>query len=258
MANIRKVQSRSTSTGWVCALTRTHKEWLIEVKLQALACHYQALSVVPFAGQDDKNNLIDYPGDVSTPTADLTTTKVLLTSTVSTPGARFMTTDIKNFYLNTPLDRFEYMRLSMALLPNEIIRQYNLHDIAHDGYVYLKLRKGMYGLPQAGILASKRLTKHLATFGYYPTNQTPGLWRHKTRPVTFSLVVDNFGVKYIGRRHAEHLVAALEALYPVITDCHGQLYCGLTLHCDYAAGTIDLSMPGYIPAALCDYTDLIQ
>jgi hypothetical protein len=81
-------------------------------------------------------------------------------------------------------------------------------------------------------------------------NQTPGLWRHKTRPVTFSLVVDDFGVKYVGRRHAEHLVAALEALYPVTTDWHGQLYCELTLHWDYAARTVDLSMPGYIPAAL--------
>jgi hypothetical protein len=85
-------------------------------------------------------NLINYPGNVSTPTADLTTTKVLLNSTVSTPGARLMTTDIKNFYLNTPLDHFKYKRLSMALLPNEIIRQYNLNDIAQDGYVYLELR----------------------------------------------------------------------------------------------------------------------
>jgi hypothetical protein len=142
------------------------------------------------------------------------------------------------------------MRLSLALLPDEIVSQYNLLDIAIDGYVYLEIRKGMYGLPQAGILASKRLTTHLATFGYYPTNQTPGLWRHKTRPVTFSLVVDDFGVKYVGRQHAEHLVAALKALYPVTTDWNGQLYCGLTLKWDYAARTVDLSMPGYIPAAL--------
>jgi hypothetical protein len=192
----------------------------------------------------------DYPGDVSTPAADFTTTKVLLNSTVSTPGARFMTTDIKNFYLNTPLHCFEYMRISMALLPDKMIRQYNLHDIAQDGYGLIELRKGMYGLPQAGILANKRLTKHLATFGYYPTNQTPRLWRHKTRPINFSLVVDDFGVKHVGRRHAEHLVAALEALYPVTTDWKGQLHCGLTLHWDYAARTVDLSMPGYILAAL--------
>jgi hypothetical protein len=195
-------------------------------------------------------NLVDYPGDVSTPTADLTTTKVLLNSTISTPGARFMTGDSKNFYLNTPLDRYEYMRLSLSLLPDEIIQQYNLLAIAHDGYVYIEIRKGMYGLPQAGILASKRLTKHLATFGYYPTAQTPGLWRHKTRPISFSLVVDDFGIKYVGRQHAEHLVAALKALYPVTTDWKGELYCGLTLHWDYTARTVDLSMPGYIPAAL--------
>jgi hypothetical protein len=115
--------------------------------------------------------------------------------------------------LNTLLDRFEYMRLSLALLPDEIVSQYNLLDIAIDGYVYLEIRKGMYGLPQAVILASKRLTKHLVTFGYYRTDQTPGLWLHKTRPITFSLVVDDFGVKYVGRQHTEHLVAALKSLF---------------------------------------------
>jgi hypothetical protein len=54
-----------------------------------------------------------------------------------------MATDINNFYLNTPLDRFKYMRLDIALLPDEIIRQYHLLDIAQDGYMYLELRKGM-------------------------------------------------------------------------------------------------------------------
>ncbi len=57
-------------------------------------------------------------------------------------------------------------------------------------------------------------------------------------------------MKYVRRQHAEHLVAALKALYPVTTDWNGQLYCGLTLQWDYAARTVDLSMPGYIPAAL--------
>jgi hypothetical protein len=64
------------------------------------------------------------------------------------------------------------MCLALALLPDGNIRQYKLLNIAQDGYVYLELPKGMYGLPQAGILTSKRLTKHLATFGYVPTAQT--------------------------------------------------------------------------------------
>ncbi len=57
-------------------------------------------------------NLIEYPGDVATSTADLTTAKILWNSTISTPGARFMCMDIKNFYLNTPMDQREYMQSS--------------------------------------------------------------------------------------------------------------------------------------------------
>mgnify|MGYP000332240842 CR=1 FL=1 len=52
-------------------------------------------------------NLVDYPGDVSTKTADLTTAKILFNSVLSTPGAKFMGIDLKNFYLNTPLARYD-------------------------------------------------------------------------------------------------------------------------------------------------------
>ncbi len=54
---------------------------------------------------------VHYPGDAGTPTADLLTVKLLLNSVISTENARFMTMDIKDFYLNTPMARYEYMRL---------------------------------------------------------------------------------------------------------------------------------------------------
>lgn len=54
---------------------------------------------------------IEYPWDVSTPTADLITSKIHINSVISTVGAKFMTADIKNFYLNTPMECYEYMRL---------------------------------------------------------------------------------------------------------------------------------------------------
>ena len=56
-------------------------------------------------------NRVEYPHDVSTPTADMVTAKLLFNSVISTEGAKFLTVDIKNFYLNTPMERFEYMRL---------------------------------------------------------------------------------------------------------------------------------------------------
>jgi hypothetical protein len=196
-------------------------------------------------------NLIDYPGDCSTKTAGLTTAKVLFNSTISTPDAKFMCMDVKNFYLNTPMDRYEYMRLPISIIPEEIINLYNLRDIVDDnGWVHIEIRKGMYGLPQAGILANKLLQQRLSKHGYHPVRHTHGLWRHTTRPIAFSLVVDDFGVKYVGREHAQHLHDTLNQYYTTSVDWDGKLYCGITLDWDYVRRTVDLSMPGYIEAAL--------
>ena len=56
----------------------------------------------------------------------------------------------------------------------------------------------MYGLPKAGILANKLLKKRLAKYGYFEMPHTPGLWKHVSRPIAFTLVVDDFGIKYEG------------------------------------------------------------
>jgi hypothetical protein len=108
----------------------------------------------------------------------------------------------------------------------------------------------MYGLPQAGILANKLLQKRLSKHGYRPCQHTHGLWKHNTRPVHFSLVVNNFGVQYIGREYADHLLTALNTYYPTSTNWASSLYCGISLKWDYQNRTIDLSMSGYVQAAL--------
>jgi hypothetical protein len=123
-------------------------------------------------------NLIDFPGDVSTPTADPTTAKLVITHSFSTTNAKYMCGGIKNFYLGTPMERYEYMRLPLAILPQEIIDAYKLDGISHNGNVYLEVHRGMYGLPQAGIIANQLLTKRLQPHGYYQCRHTPGLWRH--------------------------------------------------------------------------------
>jgi hypothetical protein len=139
-------------------------------------------------------NLIQYSGDVSTRSADLTTSKCLWNSTISTEGAKYMCLDVKNFYLGTPMYSFEYMRISIKLTPQEIIEQYNLLPLVSYGHVYIEVQQGMYGLPQAGILANQLLACRLAIHGYHQTKFKPGLWRHVTRPIQFTLVVDDFGV----------------------------------------------------------------
>jgi hypothetical protein len=194
--------------------------------------------------------LIQYPGDVSTRSADLTTSKCLCNSTISTEGAKYMCLDVKNFYLGTPMDSFEYMRIPIKLIPQEIIVQYNLLPLVSDGNMYIEVQTCMYGLPQSGILSNQILARSLAIHGYHQTKFTLGLWRHVTRPIQFTLVVDDFGVQYVGKEHAQHLIDTLETDYTVSKYWTGVIYCGITLRWDYENKHVDMSMPGYIKDAL--------
>ena len=73
---------------------------------------------------------VNYPGNAGTPTGDMTLFKILLNSIISTKGARCVMVDIKDFYLCTPMKRFEYMRLKITDIPEEIIREYGLQALA--------------------------------------------------------------------------------------------------------------------------------
>ena len=196
-------------------------------------------------------NRINFPGDVATPTAEMLVAKILFNSVVSTKGAKFMTADISNFYLNTPLPRPEYIRLNIKDIPDEIINEYKLRDKAtKDGYIYIEVTKGMYGLPQAGLLANKLLEKRLNKNGYYQSKLVPGLWKHEKRAIQFTLVVDDFGVKYEQKKDAEHLMKTLKKHYTVSEDWTGKRYIGITLDWDYEKQQVHLTMPGYVKKAL--------
>jgi hypothetical protein len=102
-------------------------------------------------------DMLDYSGDVSTSTADITTFKFFINITLSTKDAEMMMMDIKNYYLGTPLLWYEYMRMLLSRLLEEILNKYNLKALAIDSWVYIEIRKGMYGLKQAGLLANQLL-----------------------------------------------------------------------------------------------------
>ncbi|KAL7479185.1 hypothetical protein ACHAW6_004929, partial [Cyclotella cf. meneghiniana] len=181
---------------------------------------------------------------------DLTTAKLLFNSVISTPGACFLTRDIKDFYLNTPMEHLKFMLLKYNILPEEIMSTYGLAQKVLDDWVYAHIEKGMYCLSQAGLLAKNLLASCLDAHGYYQCQFTPGLWHHKWYLVTFSLVVDNFGIKTVGLTHAKHQKEALQNYYTVSVDWTGELFCVISLTWNYHGKTIDLSMPGYIDKAL--------
>ena len=151
----------------------------------------------------------------------------------------------------TPLKRPEYIRVRLDDMPDEIIKEYDLRSKTNaKGFIFMEVTKGMYGLPQAGLLANELLEQRLNKHGYVQSKLVPGLWKHNTRPIQFSLVVDDFGVKYVGREHAEHLKTVLEEHYKVTADWSGTRYAGIHLQWDYDNNKVHLYMPGYIKRAL--------
>jgi hypothetical protein len=152
-----------------------------------------------------------------------------------------------------PLQRFEYMKMLLSRFLEEIIQKYNLNALAVDGWVYIEVRKGMYGLKQAGLLANQLIQTRLAPFGYYLARHTPGLWLHKTRPISFTLVVDDFAFKYVGNQHTEHLRNVLLRTYELTTDWTATVYSRITLKWDYKHRTCDISMPSYVSNVLSKF-----
>jgi hypothetical protein len=119
----------------------------------------------------------------------------------------------------------------------------------------MEICKGMYGLPQAGILANKLLKECLARHGYFEQPHTLGLWKHVACPVWFNLCVKTFGIKYIGREHLQHLYDALQKkACEIVEDWKSNLYCRITLKWNYEKHHVDLAMPAYVMKQLTKYS----
>ena len=201
------------------------------------------------------NLITDYTGETSTDTAGLELIKLHWLSVLSTKNAKYMTMDIGNFYLNTPLDRFEYMRINISDVPQEVINEYKLYEnnLVTNGCVFVEIRRALFGLKQSGALANKQLSKVLGKEGYYHSKHTSGLWLHKTRDISFTLVVDDFGVKYTNKDDVLHLKSIIERAYPTTVDWTGNRFIGVNLDWNYKARTLKASMPGYVKKALLQF-----
>ena len=92
-----------------------------------------------------------------------------------------------------------------------MIEEYKIHyKVTNYGYVYVEVRKGMYGLPHSGIITQNILEQQLHTYGYHQSKYTPGFWTHTFLQISFSLVVDDFGVNYVGKGNFDNLGKVIE------------------------------------------------
>jgi hypothetical protein len=197
-------------------------------------------------------NRICYPGNVGTNTTLLELVKLLLNSILSRKGARFSTIDI-NFYLDTPTPDLEYVRIKISDIPDKFFTEYNLGGRDREGWIYFEIWKGCYRLPQAGILANYLLCSRLLTEGFYEAALTPGLWRHKWRPLQFCLIVDDFGIEYVGMKHFNFLLNLLKKYHGVQCNMAGDKLAGIAMRWDYPRKRCQLSMPGYIDNSLIKF-----
>ena len=120
--------------------------------------------------------------------------------------------------------------MSLKDIPDKIIGQYNLGKMVSDNWVYMQIETSMSGLKQAGKIANNKLKSHMILHGYTPVPRTLELRRYVTRSIIFTLVVDNFGIRYSSAHDANHLINTLKELYEITTDWSGQLYCDITLN----------------------------
>ncbi len=140
--------------------------------------------------------------------------------------------------------------MNLKLFPEDFIIEYNLCDkVDSNRNFHCEVRQGMYGLSQAGIIAQELLEERLCKTGYTQSKITPGYWKHTWCPINFTLVVDDFGVKYIGKEHVHHLLQVLRQDYEIEEDWEGTRYLGITLDWDYTKYKVHLSMPGYVEKA---------
>jgi hypothetical protein len=141
--------------------------------------------------------------------------------------------------------------MKLSNIPDKIIDEYKLRNkTTPSGSIYIVANCRMCGLPQSGLIANELLEKRLNKHGYWQSKLVPGLWRHDTRPIQFTLVVDDFGVKYVGEEHAMHLKKVLKLHYKLTCNWTGMRYIGITLDWDYKKRQVYLSMPNYVKKVL--------
>jgi hypothetical protein len=202
-------------------------------------------------------NLIYHPDNVGTPTADLLLIQVFLNSVISSDGAKFATAVLFNFYVMTPLKQPEYGRVKMTDIPDKIINENKLHEKATDVWIHFKVVQGMYGLPQAGSNSHDELKERLNKEGYFKSPLVPALWKHKTRPTQFVLVVDDFGIKYFTKDDLDHLANTLKKYYGVKIDPDGKELLKIELDLDYTNKKVHLSMKPYLDKSLQQFDNVV-
>ena len=196
---------------------------------------------------------LDYDGETATNSASMETVKILLNSVLSTPDACLSTLDAKMMHSESLLKDPQCMRFKLSQIPEDFQKQCNLHALVDThGCVHARIDGALCGLAEAGRIANQDVADHLAKFGCHECKFTPGLFTHETRPIQFSLTVDDFAVKWINRSDFDHLLQSLETKHAMTCDMDGKQCVGMYLDWNYEKREVVCSMDQYIQDALSE------
>ena len=138
------------------------------------------------------------------------TIKAYWNSIISTKNVKYCTGDIYNMYLMSDLVESEYVKFNYKLIPQHTIDHYSLDDIIEDGFVYTKINKARFGLKQSSKIAHDDLVQHLNKHEYVQAKNTDGLFVHGLCDISFTLVVNDFGIQYTNKDDVNHLISIIQ------------------------------------------------
>ena len=197
----------------------------------------------------------NYHGITASYQAAMVTTKLLLNKTISDIQSKVFTMDITDMYLQSqlPPDQYEYMVIDINEVPDDIISEYNLTSFLtpNTNKFYVEVTGALYGMKQAGYIANKDLVNYLESNDYMQAKNTPCLFKHTTDDIEFSLITDDFLVRYGNKQSADKLLKIMSEKYPMTHDWSCVKYAGLNIKLNYDKNrSVTISMDGYIEAIL--------
>ena len=202
------------------------------------------------------NQKSGYKGITSSYQANMVTTKLLLNKSISDINSKCFTMDITDMYLQSklPPDQYEYMVMDINDIPEEIIKCYNLRQFIRPGTtkIYNEVIGALYGMKQSGYIANKELVTYLEENGYMQSKTTPCLFKHITDDIDFTLITDDFLIRYSDKKQADKLYDTMCKKYPMTVDWSCKKYAGLDILFDYSIHSrkVSISMNGYIENVL--------
>ena len=192
---------------------------------------------------------IAFPYSVSSSTASMTTFKCLVNDVVST-DSNLGNADASDFYLGSPLPNPESIKIFTDTFDKKTLDYLGFTpfiktDSHGKHFVYCDILTTLYGLACSGLLSHLRLLAQLYAYDYIQTT-TPCLFRHRTRDITFCLVVDDLAIKYNDLSDLQHLTTCLSELFHIKVYPTCTSFLGFTVDYNRTDVTISLSYPSYI------------